>query len=109
MAKWHGVIGYVDLQETSPGVWTNIVTERNYCGELVRSYGSRWSPQQDSTNDDWTIDNQISIIADPFAYDNFHSMKYVEFLDAKWKIAKIDVQRPRLILTLGGVYNGEQA
>lgn len=109
MAKWRGKIGYVNLEETAPGVWTTKATERIYTGELVRNPNSKWSPSPDSTNDNWTIGNRISILADPFAYHNFHTMKYVEFMDAKWTITDVEVQYPRLILSVGGVYNGEQA
>ena len=108
MAKFYGIVGYVETVETKPGVWTARTTEREYSGDLIRNT-SRWSTPSDSTNDDLNISNQISIIADPFAYQKFHSMKYVEFMGTKWKISNVDVQRPRLILTLGGVYNGTQA
>ena len=66
-----------------------------------------WSANADSTNDDLTVNNQISIIADPFAYQNFHSMKFVELYGARWKIKNVEVKYPRLILTVGGVYNGQ--
>lgn len=108
MAKWYGEIGYAEMVETSPGVWTERITKRNYFGDVVRN-SSRWSTSSDSTNDDLNIDNQISIVADPFAYQNFHKMKYIAFMGAKWKITKVEPQHPRLILSVGGVYNGEQA
>ena len=105
MAKWYGTVGYIETKETSPGVWKPEVTERKYFGDVLRN-SSRWSASSDSTNDDLNISNQISIVADPFAYRNFHSIKYVEFMGANWKIANVEVHRPRLILTIGGVYNG---
>lgn len=105
MAKWYGTIGYAETKQTSPGVWRDEITERKYSGDVIRN-SNRWSASSESTNDDLNINNQISILADPFAYQNFHSMKYIEFMGAKWKISSIDVQRPRLILTIGGVYNG---
>lgn len=108
MAKWHGIIGCVDTQETSPGVWGPVVIERHYSGDLLRS-ANRWAPSQNSTNDDLTASQQISIIADPFANENCRSMKYVEFMGTKWKITNIETKFPRLILSIGGVYNGEQA
>lgn len=106
MAKFYGTIGYVSSNEIRPGVWENQVTERQYFGDLKRN-SSRWSTSSDSTIDDLTINNQISIVADPYAYQNSHLMKYVEFMGAKWKITNVEVKRPRLTLTLGGVYNGE--
>lgn len=104
MAKYYGVIGYAESIETSPGVYKDQVTERMYFGDLLQN--ARSLNSSENLNDDINVANKISIVADPFAYDNFHSMKYVEFMGAKWKISKVEVQRPRLILTIGGVYNG---
>lgn len=104
MAKWYGVIGYGETVQTSPGVWKDKITERTYAGDVIRNT-SRWSNSSNSTNDDLNINNQISIIADPFAYQNFHSMKYAEFMGTNWKITNVEVQYPRLILTIGGVFN----
>lgn len=109
MAKWYGAIGYVSEQiETTPGVWTDQIIERKHKGTLTR-ISSRWSTPSDSINDDLTVNNQISIVADPFAYKNFQSMRYVEFAGTKWKVESVEVKYPRLILTIGGVYNGKQA
>lgn len=105
MAKWYGTIGYAETVQRTPGEWVDEITERKYSGDVIRNT-SRWSTNSDSTNDDLNISNQISIIADQFAYQNFHLMKYVEFMGVKWKITSVDVQHPRLILMLGGVYNG---
>lgn len=104
MAKWYGPIGYAETVETRPGVHKDIITERNYSGDLLQN--TRSLNSSDQLNDDINVANKISIVADPFAYQNFHSMKYVEFMGAKWKIARVEVNRPRLILTIGGVYNG---
>ena len=108
MAKWRGVVGYAETIKTAPGVYRDTITEHSYKGDVPRNT-SRWSPNSDSTNDDLTINNQISIVADAFAYQNFHSIKYVEFMGVKWNVSSVDVQRPRIILNVGGVYNGEQA
>ena len=104
MAKFYGVIGYIEEIETRPGVWTPKVTERKYFGDVLRD-SSGWSTQSDSTNDDLTINNQISVVADPFAYQNVRFMKYVEFMGAKWKIKNIEVKYPRVVLSIGGLYN----
>lgn len=108
MAKFYGVIGYANTVEVEPGVWEDEITERNYAGDVIRNT-SRWSTSSDSTNDDLNVNNQISIISDPFANQNFHTMKYIEFMGTKWKITSVEVQYPRLILNVGGVYNGPQA
>lgn len=104
MAKFYGEIGYAELIETSPGVWEEqITTTRNYCGDLIRN--SRRMQVSDSVNDDINISNEISIIADPFAYKNFHWIRYVDYMGTKWKITNVEVQYPRLLLTIGGVYH----
>lgn len=104
MAKWYGVIGYNETLETRPGVWENQITERNYYGDVIRN--SRRLQTTNQLNDNINISNEISIVADPYANQNFHAMRYVEFMGTKWKIENITVQYPRLILSLGGVYNG---
>ena len=105
MAKFYGPIGYSVSTEVRPGVWKDTIEERNYYGDLIRDT-SRWTASQNSTNDDLTINNQISIVADPFAENNFHSMKYVRFMGANWKITSVEPRLPRLILSVGAVYNG---
>lgn len=106
MAKWFGKIGYSETAETSPGVWTPPQdTIREYYGDVVRN-NTRWAGNSDSTNDDLTVNTQISIVADPFAINKFYSMKWIEFMGVRWKITNVDPQPPRLILTLGGEYNG---
>ena len=105
MSKWHGVIGYVETVETKPGVWAPQTTERVYTGDVIRG-NTRWAPSSESTNDDLNVNCQISILADPFARHHFSSMKYIEFMAAKWKITIVEPQHPRLILSIGGVYNG---
>lgn len=104
MAKYYGKIGYAETVETKPGVWTEQITERLYSGDTVQNIRDLRSSGQ--VNDNIDVANQISIIADPYAINNFQSMRYAEFMGAKWKISKVNVQYPRLILTMGGVYNG---
>ena len=106
MAKYYGVIGYAETVETAPGVYEEQITERNYYGELVRN--TRRLQTSDQVNDNINIANEISIIADPFATQNFHAMRYIEFMGAKWKITNVEVRYPRLILTIGGLYNGDK-
>ena len=105
MAKWYGKVGYSETVETAPGVWMPQDTTREYYGDVIRN-STRWTGNPDSTNDNLTVNSQISIVADPFANDNFYSMKWIEFMGAKWKITSVEPQPPRLILTLGGVWNG---
>ncbi len=104
MAKFFGKIGYEVSEKTAPGVWTPTIVEREYCGDLTRNTVRQESANQVNAN--INIANTISIVADPFAYENFHAMRYVEFMGAKWCINNVEVQYPRLLLTVGGVYNG---
>lgn len=104
MSRFYGKVGYSLTEETSPGVWTEKVTEREYYGDVNRVYGKR--SNNDSVNDNIDISNEISIVADPFAYENFMNICYVEWMNQKWKVPNIEVQYPRLILSIGGVYNG---
>lgn len=105
MAKFYGAIGYAVTEETKPGVWSERITERMYYGDLTKN--TRKLQSTDQLNDNINVANEISIVADPFANENFHSMRYVEFMGTKWKITSVEVQYPRLILTVGGVYNGQ--
>ena len=104
MAKFSGNIGFIDTVETEPGIWEEQVTERHYTGDLIRNT-SRVQGSS-SVNDSIVISNNISIIADPYAQQNFHSIRYAMFMGTKWKIDNVDVQYPRLVLTMGGKYNG---
>lgn len=105
MAKWYGKVGYIINEETQPGVWAPTPTERSYFGDLLSNM-SKWS-SAGKVNDDLNVANKVSIVADPFAYQNFQSIKYVEFMDALWNVTTIEPQYPRIILTVGGVYNGQ--
>lgn len=104
MGKWFGKIGYAVTEETTPGVWVEQITERNYYGDIVRN--TRRLQTSDKLNDDINVSNEISIVADPFARENFHAMRYIEFMGTRWKVSSVEVQYPRLILSLGGEYNG---
>lgn len=104
MAKFYGVVGYAVTEETEPGIYEERIVEKEHFGDVVRN--TRRLSNAAKVNDDITISNQISIVADPFANNNFHSMRYVSFMGSKWKVTEVEVQYPRLILTLGGVYNG---
>ena len=106
MSKWFGKIGYAETVETKPGVWKEQITVREYFGDLTRN--TRRLQTVDKLNDDINISNELSIVSDPYAIQNFHTMRYAEFMGTAWKISSVEVQYPRLILTLGGVYNGEQ-
>lgn len=104
MAKWCGNVGYAETIETKPGIWETNIVERQYFGDVINE---QWKRQQSGgVNDDINISNRISIVADPYAMNHCSIMAYVEFMGEKWKVSDINVQYPRLILTIGGVWNG---
>lgn len=105
MAKFYGRIGYAESVETAPGVWVDGIVSRSYVGDVIKNT-NRWVPGE-GVNDDLTLSNKFSIVADPYAFMHFHSIKYVKWMGAYWKVTAVEPQRPRLILTIGGVYNGE--
>lgn len=111
MARFYGKVGFIDFVETSPGVWDQIATERSYSGDVKRISNRYASSIVNGVNEDLVINNQISIIADPFINNHFPSIKYVEFKGTKWTVRDVDATKyPRLILTLGEVYtNGQQS
>lgn len=107
MSKYYGAIGYAKTIETAPGVWEETIIEKKYKGDVLRN--TRRYESADKLNDNININNQISILADSYAYENFFSMRYIEWFGSKWKITNIEVQRPRLLLTIGGVYNADNS
>ena len=102
MAKFYGPIGYGVMEETAPDVYEEKITERCYYGDVTRNV-HRWQTGQ-TLNDNMELDNVISIVADPFASQHFSQIRYVVWNGVKWKIKNVEVQYPRLILTIGGVY-----
>lgn len=103
MARWHGKIGYGEMIEKAPGVWVLDIEERFYTGDEVKNVSR--NEKGENLNDDLNVSNQISIVADPFAYKNFHKIKYVDWRGTLWKVNSVEVNTPRLILSIGGVYN----
>lgn len=104
MAKWTGNVGFETSIETAPGVTVERITTRKYFGDMTRN--TRHLQQSDGLNDNVNIANELSIVADPFVNENFHAIRYVEYMGTKWKVNGVEVQYPRLILSLGGIYNG---
>ena len=106
MAKWYGKVGYAITKEIEPGIWTSEVIERPYYGDTIKVV-SKWVTSN-NVNDNLDLSSQISMVSDPFAYQNFQSIKYVEFMGSFWEVSSVEPQHPRLILTIGGVYNGQR-
>ena len=109
MAKFYGQIGFVQTVEypADSGIWIDQATERTYYGDVNRAV-RKWETAQ-KINDNINISNEISILSDPYVTQNIAWIRYVNWNGTKWKVSSVEVQYPRLILSIGGVYNGEQA
>ena len=109
MAKFYGAVGYADTVETDPiahpGVYEEVITERFYYGDILRNT-RRLEGVASQLNDNINISNSFSIVADPYAMDHFHNIRYVSWMGAKWKVSSVDASTsPRLVLEVSGIYN----
>lgn len=104
MAKYYGVIGYGETSEVSPGIWADTIVERKYYGEVIKNI--RRLGGGDKVNPNITVSNQISVVADAYANTHFSAIRYISWMGNLWTVSEVEVERPRLILTLGGVYDG---
>lgn len=106
--RFYGTVGFVETQKVSPGVYQPVlIAERQYYGDVLR-----WSPRtetsNDKANDEINVNNQISILADPFANNHLTALKYVVWLGVKWRIRDVTVNYPRLTLEIGDIYPEEE-
>lgn len=110
MARFYGMVGFLSTDERDyenhPGVWDEVITERPYYGDVFQN-SRRWD-QNGNINETLVINNRISIVADSYANEHMGAMRYVKMNGVLWKITNIEIQRPRLILTIGGIYNGPE-
>ena len=104
MSRFYGAVGYAKTVNTAPGVFEEVEEEMMYYGDVLRN--ARRLESGENLNDQLIVNNSISILADAHALNHFFEIRYVVWEGAKWKVTNVEVQRPRLILTLGKVYNG---
>lgn len=107
MAKFYGEIGYAENIETSPGVWVDNIVEYTYSGDILRN--TRRIQEGEYLNNDLTVGNSISIVADAYANEHFFAIRYIRWAGVLWTVSDVEVHSPRLTLRLGGVYNGPTA
>lgn len=107
MNRFYGAVGYGQSVESAPGAWTDVITEVSYYGNVIRN--TRQLREGSLVNDDISVSNNISILADAYANENFMAIRYVTWQGSLWTVTAVEVQAPRLVLTLGGVYNGPKA
>lgn len=104
MAKFYGAVGYASNEELRPGVWQDVITEREYYGDVLRDTSQLRTGE--NLNNDITIGNSFSIVADAYANEHIFAIRYISWAGTLWDVTDIEVKSPRLILRVGGVYNG---
>jgi len=104
MARYFGKVGYGENVDQGNGVWKLVITERSYYGDVTRNY--RRSQEEEKVNDNLRTSTQLSIVSDTYANDHFSAIRYAEWKGVRWKVTSVSEAHPRLILELGGVYNG---
>jgi hypothetical protein len=109
--RFSGAVGYATSTETAPGVWRDVIEEKMYIGDVVRDTRrlDQSSLAPPALNANIALGNSFSILADPYAYDNFMNMRYIRWNGDNWTITLVEIKRPRLILTVGDLWNGNTA
>lgn len=105
MGKWFGKVGYDLTVEVERGLEETRIVEREYFGDTKSTRWNRYAPE-DTVNEGIKLTMEISIVADPFAYQNYGNILYVEYMGSLWKVTAVEPEYPRLKLTIGGLYNG---
>ena len=110
MAKFYGRVGYAEESVETPsgsGIWVDVIVEKGYYGDVIQN--RRNLQPGENLTPDLSVSNTISIVADAYANDHFFAIRYVEWAGVLWTVTNVEVQSPRLLLTLGEVYNGPTA
>lgn len=104
MARFAGLVGYVTQEEKVPGVWSPSENPRVMKGDIIRQSSS--VQNDNKVNSDISLGHRISLIGDAYAFDNYYNIKWIDVDGCKWETTSVEVQRPRIIVSLGGRYNG---
>lgn len=105
MTKYAGLVGYVTTVESSPGVFSPVSTSKVMKGDMIRQSSSVQSG--DKINSDISLNHRVSLVGDAYAFGNYYNIKWIQIDGMKWEVSSVEIQRPRLIVTLGGLYNGQ--
>lgn len=104
--KYYGKLGFVEYKETAPGLYVETISEYAYYGDTVRII-SHWQGAEKVT-EDVKLNNQISVVIDPYALENYANLRYVTFMNSKWKVSAVEIQYPRLVISFGGLYHEQK-
>jgi len=104
MARFSGEVGYVTQEETTPGVWTSVDKVRTMRGDLIRQNAN--NRDSDKANGDVSLNHRVSLVGDAYSFANYFNIKWIKIDGYKWKVTSIEIQSPRIIVTIGGMYNG---
>lgn len=107
MAKFYGKIGYGQTVNNGGGIHEDVITEVQARGDVLRN--TRELKEGESVNNDISVSNSISVVMDENLAANFFAIRYVEWMGVLWSASSVEVQHPRLLVRLGGVYNGPRA
>ena len=103
MAKFAGLVGYVTQEETVPGVWSPVENPKMMRGDIIRQSSS--SQNDDKVNSDVSLNHRVSLVGDAYAFGNYYNIKWIDIDGRKWEVDSVEIQRPRIIVSLGGPYN----
>ena len=104
MAKYAGLVGYVTQEESVPGVWSPVENPKLMRGDIIRQASS--SQNDNKVNSDIALSHRVSLLGDAYAFGNYYNIKWIDIDGRKWEVTSIEIQRPRIIVTLGGLWNG---
>lgn len=104
MAKFSGLVGYVTQEEKVPGVWVPVENPRKMKGDVIRQSAS--SQNGNKVNSDISLNHRVSLIGDAYAFGNYYNIKWIELHGRKWEVSSVEIERPRIIVNLGGLWNG---
>lgn len=107
MNQFRGKIGFSIPVNKGHGIYDNSVVERTYRGDILSQ--SRKLDAGTNINDNIDMNIRLSILSDDFLNVHLSQITYVHYMGGVWKVKSIEPSRPRIVLALGGVYNGPMA
>ena len=108
--RFHGYLGYEGPSVEDPpdsGIYKASVVERVHTGVIVKH--RRNQDNATSINGVMSVNNDISIVGDPYALEHLHNLKYIRWNNVCWTVTSVETDTPRIIVSIGEVYNGAKA